>query len=66
MQLNSIQALNQIVEDSIEDVVDGGSESVASDGLDEAVGSPCFARGGVLRPEFLTLMGSGTGRDNWI
>jgi hypothetical protein len=65
-EVDTIQALNQIVKDCIEYVVNGGSKLVASDGRDEAVGSPCFARRGVLCPELLALMGSGAGRYNGI
>jgi hypothetical protein len=65
-EVNTIQALNQIVKDCLEDVVNGGSKLVASDGTDEAVGSPRFARGGVLCPYFLALMGGGAGRYNGI
>ncbi len=39
---------------------------VASDGTDKVVGSPNFARGGVLCPEFPALIAGGAGRDNWI
>ncbi len=39
---------------------------VTSDGADKAVGSPRFARGGVLCPELFALMGGGAGRDNGI
>jgi hypothetical protein len=45
----------------------GIGKLVASDGLDEVVGSsPRFAHGGVLLPEFLSVMGGGAGWDNWI
>ena len=65
-EVDTVQALNWIVKDGIEYVVDGSSKLVASDGADKVVGSPRFARGGVLCPEFLVLMGSGAGRYNRI
>jgi hypothetical protein len=34
--------------------------------MEVAVGSPHFARSGVLCPKFLALMGGGAGRDNGI
>ncbi len=49
-EVDTIQTLDRIVEDSIEDVVNGSSKLVASDGADKAVGSPRFARRGVLCP----------------
>ncbi len=66
MQIDTIQALNWGVKDGVEYVVNGSGKLIASDGTDEAVGSPRFARRGVLCPEFLALMSGGTGRDNWI
>ena len=65
-EVDIIQALDRIVEDCVQDVVDCGSKLVASDGADEEVGSSRFARGGVLCPEFLALMGSGASRYNRI
>jgi hypothetical protein len=61
-EVDTVQALNWIIEDDIEYVIDGSSNLVASDGADKAVSSPRFARGGVLCPEFLALMGRGAGR----
>jgi hypothetical protein len=61
-EINTVQTLNRIVKDCIEEIVNGGNKLVASDGTDKAVGSPCFACRGVLCLEFLALMGSGAGR----
>ncbi len=65
-QINTIQALNWIVKDGVEYIIDDDGKFVASNGMDEAVGSPRFACRGVLCPEFHALMGGGAGRDNWI
>ncbi len=65
-EVNTIQAVNWIVKNSIEYVVDCGSKLVASDDADKAIGSPRFACGCVLCPEFLALMGGGAGRYNGI
>jgi hypothetical protein len=65
-RVDTVQALNWIIKDIIEDVVNGGSKLVMSDGTEEAVGSPCFGCGGILCPEFLPLIGSGAGRYNGI
>ncbi len=65
-EVDTIQALDWFVKDCVEDDVDGGSKLVTSDGTDKAVATPCFARRGVLCPEFLALMGSSANRYNWI
>ncbi len=65
-KVNAVQTTDWIVEDGVEYVADGGSKLVGSDGADKAVGSPRLACGGVLCPEFLALMGGGTGRYNGI
>ena len=65
-EVDTVQALDWIVEDGVEYVVDGGSKLVASDGTYKLVGSPRFVRGGVLCPESLALMGSGANRYNGI
>ena len=44
---DAVEAFRWIVENGVVDVVDGGGELVSSDGEDEAVSSPCFARGDV-------------------
>jgi hypothetical protein len=44
---DAVEAFRWIVENGEVDVVDGGGELVSSDGEDEAVSSPCFARGDV-------------------
>ena len=46
-EVDAVESFRWIVEDGAVDVVDGGGELVSSDGKDEAVGSPCFARGDV-------------------
>jgi hypothetical protein len=65
-EVDTVQALDWIVEDCIEDVVDGNCKLVASDGADKAVGIPCFACRGVLCLEFLALKGGGAGRYSGI
>ncbi len=49
-EVNAVQPLDQIAKDCIEDIINGGSKSVTSDGMDEAVGSPRFVHRGVLCP----------------
>ncbi len=49
-EVDTIQPIDWIVKDCIVDVIDGSSKLVASNGTDEAVGSPCFAHRGVLCP----------------
>ncbi len=63
-EVNTVQALDRIVDDCVAYVVNGSSKLVASDGADKVVGSPHFTHRGVLCPEFLTLMGGGAGRYN--
>ena len=46
-EVDAVESFRWIVEDGIVDIVDGGGELVSSDGKDEVVGSPCFARGDV-------------------
>jgi len=46
-EVDAVESFRWIVKDGVVDVVDGGGELVSSDGEDEAVGSPCFARGDV-------------------
>ncbi len=65
-QVDTIQALDRIVKDGIEYVVDGSSILVTSDGTNKVVGSPRFAHGGVLCLELIMLMGGGIGRYNGI
>ncbi len=47
-ELDAVEAFCWVIENGIEDVVDGGGELVSSDGEDYAVSSPCFARGDVV------------------
>ena len=46
-EVDTIESFRWIVKDSVVDNIDGSGELVSSDGEDEAVGSPCFARGNV-------------------
>jgi hypothetical protein len=46
-EVDAVESFHWTVKDGVVDVVDGGGELVSSDGEDEAVGSPCFARGDV-------------------
>ena len=46
-EVDAVEAFRGIIENGVVDVVDGGGELVSSDGEDEAVSSPCFARGDV-------------------
>jgi len=46
-EVDAIEAFRWIIKNGIVEVVNGGGELVASDGKDEAVSSPCFARGDV-------------------
>ena len=47
LEVDAVEAFRGIIENGVVDVVDGGGELVSSDGEDEAVSSPCFARGNV-------------------
>jgi hypothetical protein len=65
-EVDAVGSFLRIIEDGIVDVVDGGGKLVSSDGEDEAVGNPCFARGDVDGTQFLTLLDGGAVRNDGV
>ncbi len=49
-QIDTVEALDWIVQYGLVDVVDGGGELVAGDGEDQAIGCPRLASGSVGGP----------------
>jgi hypothetical protein len=52
VEVDAVESFRRIIEDGVVNVVECGGKLVSSDGKEEVVGSPCFARGDVDGTQF--------------